>query len=77
MTSKPSSKPSKNNPKITPHFCKKNSHMLTHLPQSKIKTQHPRHFHTHSAITPSGSLGKVKGNGDRMRHFLLFIGDWW
>lgn len=51
--------------------------MLTHLTKLKAKTQQSRHFPTHSTIAPSGSRSKVKGNGDRMRHFLLFIGDWW
>lgn len=59
------------------HFCKKNSHMLTRLQKLRTKTQHTRHFPTCLPTAPSGSLGKVKGNGDRMRHFLLFIGDWW
>lgn len=59
------------------HFVTKNSQMLTHLAKPKIKTQHQRHFPTCLPTTPSGSPGKVKGNDDRMRHFLLFIGDWW
>lgn len=59
------------------HFCIKNSQMRTHLTKLKIKTHHLRHFPTPLTITPSGSREKVKGNGDRMRHFLLFIGDWW
>lgn len=50
--------------------------MLTHLQKLKTKTQQSRHFPSNHAISPSGSRSKVKGNGDRMRHFLLFIGDW-
>ena len=62
---------------FTHHFCIKISHMLTHLIKPQIKTHYSRHFPTPLTITPSGSPSKVKGNGDRMRHFLLFIGDWW
>lgn len=59
------------------HFVTKNSQMLTHLEKLKIKTRYSRHFPTCFSTTPSGSPSEVKGNGDRMRHFLLFIGDWW
>ena len=59
------------------HFCIKNSQMLTHLTKLKIKPHYSHHFPTCFPVTPSGSPGKVKGNDDRMRHFLLFIGDWW
>lgn len=51
--------------------------MFPHPPNTKIKTTHSSHFPTKSPITPSGSQKKVKGNGDRMRHFLLFLGNWW